>query len=216
MKVKVCGMREKANIEQLAALQPDFIGFIFYDKSPRYIGEELDEEFVRSLPRNIKKVGVFVNASPDYILTMVKRFDLQYAQLHGNEMPDLCRSIRQKGVNVIKAFSIDENFNFAMLNNYKPFCDLFLFDTKGTQPGGNGTTFDWRLLRKYDNDKPFFLSGGISLDNTEEVLELARTMRIYGVDVNSQFESAPGVKEIEHLQKLIQKVRVKEEVEASL
>ncbi|GAB2802398.1 phosphoribosylanthranilate isomerase [Rhabdobacter roseus] len=204
-------MREKANIEQLAALQPDFIGFIFYDKSPRYLGEELDEAFIKSLPRSIKKVGVFVNANPDYILTMVKRFDLQYAQLHGNEMPDLCRSIRQKGVNVIKAFSIDETFNFAMLNNYKPFCDLFLFDTKGTQPGGNGTPFDWSLLRKYDNDKPFFLSGGIGLSNADEVLELARSLRIYGVDVNSQFESAPGVKEIEQLQKLIHKVRVKEE-----
>lgn len=211
MKIKVCGMREKANIEQLVSLQPDFIGFIFYDKSPRYIGEELDEEFVRSIPKSIKKVGVFVNANPGYIQNMVKRFDLQYVQLHGNELPDICRTIRQKGVNVIKAFQVDENFNFAMLNNYKPFCDMFLFDTKGASFGGNGTTFDWSLLRRYDNEKPFLLSGGISLDNIEQVIELSRSQRIYGIDVNSQFEREAGLKDIDRVQQLIAKIRVKEE-----
>ncbi|WP_247237970.1 phosphoribosylanthranilate isomerase [Telluribacter sp. SYSU D00476] len=211
MKIKVCGMREKANIEQLVSLQPDFIGFIFYDKSPRYIGEELDEEFVRSIPKSIKKVGVFVNANPGYIQTMVKRFDLQYVQLHGNELPDICRIIRQKGVNIIKAFQVDENFNFAMLNNYKPFCDMFLFDTKGANFGGNGTTFDWSLLRKYDNEKPFLLSGGISLDNIEQVIELSRSQRIYGIDINSQFEREAGLKDIDRVQQLIAKIRVKEE-----
>ncbi|GAB3182484.1 phosphoribosylanthranilate isomerase [Telluribacter humicola] len=211
MKIKVCGMREKANIEQLVSLQPDFIGFIFYDKSPRYIGEELDEEFVRSIPKSIKKVGVFVNANPGYIQTMVKRFDLQYVQLHGNELPDICRIIRQKGVNIIKAFQVDENFNFAMLNNYKPFCDMFLFDTKGANFGGNGTAFDWSLLRKYDNEKPFLLSGGISLDNIEQVIELSRSQRIYGIDVNSQFEREAGLKDIDRVGQLISKIRVKEE-----
>jgi phosphoribosylanthranilate isomerase len=214
MKIKVCGMREKANIEQLVSLQPDFIGFIFYDKSPRFVGEELDEAFISTLPKSIKKVGVFVNASPGYILSMVKRYDLQYAQLHGNEMPDLCRSIRQRGVNVIKAFSVDEQFNFAMLNNYKPFCDLFLFDTKGASFGGNGTAFDWSLLRKYDNDKPFLLSGGVSLDNIERVIELSRSLPIYGIDINSQFEIAAGLKDIERIQQLMTKVRVDEEIEA--
>jgi phosphoribosylanthranilate isomerase len=214
MKIKVCGMREKANIKQLVSLQPDFIGFIFYDKSPRFVGEELDEAFISTLPKSIKKVGVFVNASPGYILSMVKRYDLQYAQLHGNEMPDLCRSIRQRGVNVIKAFSVDEQFNFAMLNNYKPFCDLFLFDTKGASFGGNGTAFDWSLLRKYDNDKPFLLSGGVSLDNIERVIELSRSLPIYGIDINSQFEIEAGLKDIERIQQLVAKVRVDEEIEA--
>ena len=145
MKIKVCGLRQQDNIEKVVALQPNFIGFIFYEKSPRFVGEELNEEYIKSIPQNIKKVGVFVNASPGHILAMVKKYDLQYAQLHGNEMPDICRSIRQKGVNVIKAFSIDASFNFAMLNNYKSFCDLFLFDTKGDNPGGNGVPFDWKL-----------------------------------------------------------------------
>jgi len=214
MKIKVCGMRQQGNIEELVALQPNFIGFIFYEKSPRFVGEELNEEYIRSIPGNIKKVGVFVNASPGYILSTVKKYDLQYAQLHGNEMPDICRSIRQKGVNVIKAFSIDEKFNFAMLNNYKSFCDLFLFDTKGANPGGNGTPFDWKLLKKYDNEKPFLLSGGIGIENVEEIIALSKTLPIYGIDVNSQFETEPGVKDIAKLEELFNLVRVKEQEEA--
>jgi phosphoribosylanthranilate isomerase len=214
MKIKVCGMRQQGNIEKVVALQPNFIGFIFYEKSPRFVGEELNEEYIRSIPQGIKKVGVFVNSNPGHILNMVKKYDLQYVQLHGNEMPDICRSIRQKGVSVIKAFSIDEKFNFAMLNNYKSFCDLFLFDTKGDNPGGNGTTFDWKLLSKYDNEKPFLLSGGIDLENIEEIIALSKTLPIYGIDVNSKFETEPGIKDIAKLEELFSLVRVKEQEEA--
>lgn len=216
MKIKVCGMRQQGNIEELVALKPNFIGFIFYEKSPRFAGEELSEEYVKTIPKDIKKVGVFVNANPGYILDMVKKYNLQYAQLHGNEMPDMCRSLRQKGVNIIKAFSIDETFNFAMLNNYKSFCDLFLFDTKGDQPGGNGKAFDWNLLKKYDNEKPFLLSGGIGPDNIEEVIQLSKSMSIYGIDVNSKYETEPGVKDISKLTELFGLVRVKEEEEAEV
>ncbi|MHA4737304.1 phosphoribosylanthranilate isomerase [Dyadobacter sp. MSC1_007] len=214
MKIKVCGMRQQGNIEKVMALQPNFIGFIFYEKSPRFVGDELNEEYIRSIPQGIKKVGVFVNSNPGHILNMVKKYDLQYVQLHGNEMPDICRSIRQKGVSVIKAFSIDEKFNFAMLNNYKSFCDLFLFDTKGDNPGGNGTTFDWKLLSKYDNEKPFLLSGGIDLENIEEIISLSKTLPIYGIDVNSKFETEPGIKDIAKLEELFSLVRVKEQEEA--
>lgn len=214
MKIKVCGMRQQGNIEKVVALQPNFIGFIFYEKSPRFVGEELNEEYIRSIPQGIKKVGVFVNSNPGHILNTVKKYDLQYVQLHGNEMPDICRSIRQKGVSVIKAFSIDEKFNFAMLNNYKSFCDLFLFDTKGDNPGGNGTTFDWNLLSKYDNEKPFLLSGGIDLENIEEIIALSKTLPIYGIDVNSKFETEPGIKDIAKLEELFSLVRVKEQEEA--
>jgi phosphoribosylanthranilate isomerase len=214
MKIKVCGLRQQDNIEKVIALKPNFIGFIFYDKSPRFAGEELDEEFVKSIPQHIKKVGVFVNASPGHILNMVKKYDLQYAQLHGNELPDICRSIRQKGVSVIKAFSINSQFNFAMLNNYKSFCDLFLFDAPGENPGGNGTSFDWKLLARYDNEKPFFLSGGVGLDNIEEIIALSKTLPIYGIDVNSKFEVEPGIKDIAKLEELFSTVRVKEQEEA--
>jgi phosphoribosylanthranilate isomerase len=214
MKIKVCGLRQQDNIEKVVALQPNFIGFIFYEKSPRFAGEELSEEYIKSIPQNIRKVGVFVNANPGHILNMVKKYDLQYVQLHGNEMPDICRSIRQKGVNVIKAFSIDEQFNFGMLNNYKSFCDLFLFDTKGDNPGGNGIAFDWKLLKKYDNEKPFLLSGGIDLDNIDKIIALSKILPIYGIDVNSKFETEPGIKDIGKLEELFSLIRVKEKEEA--
>ncbi len=216
MRVKVCGMREQTNIEQILALEPDFIGFIFYDKSPRYVGEGLDEEFIRNIPQNIKKVGVFVNSLPNYILSMVKKYDLQYVQLHGNELPDFCRIIRQKGVSVIKAFQIDESFNFGMLTNYKPHCDLFLFDTKGKQPGGNGVSFDWSLLQKYDREKPFIISGGIRLENLEEIAELTKTLPVYAVDINSRFEVSPGHKDVgkvKEFMQLIKKIKEDREIE---
>ncbi len=214
MKIKVCGMRERNNIEEVVALQPNFIGFIFYEKSPRFVADLLNEEYIRSIPQNIKKVGVFVNASPGHIVDTVKKYDLQYAQLHGNELPDMCRSLRQKGINIIKAFSIDENFNFNMLNNYKSFCDMFLFDTKGASPGGNGVPFNWNILSKYDNEKPLFLSGGIGPDNIESVIELSKKIRIYGIDVNSLFETEPGMKDITKLEKLFGQIRVKATEEA--
>lgn len=213
MKIKVCGMRDTANLAELLELKPDFIGFIFYDKSPRFVGEILDEEFVKNIPKPIKKVGVFVNANPDFILRNVKKYDLQFVQLHGNETPDFCRTLKMRGANIIKAFSVDENFNFATLNNYKPHCDFFLFDAKGTQPGGNGITFNWEVLKRYDNDKPFFLSGGLSLENIEEVSKLENP--IFGLDVNSKFETEPALKDIEKLKQLMEMVRpAAEEVEA--
>lgn len=207
MKVKVCGMRERADIERLVPLRPSFIGFIFYEKSPRYAGNVLDEEVVKAIPKGVNKVGVFVNASPDYILSVVRQYDLQYVQLHGSELPDFCRSIRQKGVNIIKAFLVDEHFNFAMLNNYKQYCDFFLFDTPGKNPGGNGVSFDWNILKKYDNEKPFFLSGGIGMENIDDVMNLTKSLRVYGVDINSKFETEPGVKDIGLVSSFIQKIR---------
>jgi phosphoribosylanthranilate isomerase len=213
MKLKVCGMREADNVAALVELKPDFIGFIFYDKSPRFVGD-MDEAIARAVPKSIKKVGVFVNATPDYILRMTKKYDLQFAQLHGTETPDFCRQLKTRGINIIKAFSIDEFFNFTSLNNYKPHADFFLFDTKGAQPGGNGTTFDWSLLRRYDNEKPFFLSGGLSLENIEQMAEL-EGLKVYGIDINSKFETAPALKDIEKIGELMAILRpVEEEIEA--
>lgn len=212
MKVKVCGLRDADNLKEIAALGPDFVGFIFYDQSPRFVGEELDEEVVKSLPRPIRKVGVFVNASPEFILRTVKKYDFQYVQLHGNETPDFCRSLRNRGINIIKAFRVDELFNFSMLNNYKAQCDFFLFDAKGDQLGGNGHTFDWSILSRYDNEKPFFISGGIGLDNLDQLTAL-KGMKLYGVDVNSQVETAPGVKDVAKVKELITRLRPVEEEE---
>ena len=213
MKLKVCGMRDADNLKDIAALGPDYIGFIFYDQSPRFVGDTLDETLVKSLPRSIRKVGVFVNASPDYILRMVKKYDFQYVQLHGTDTPEFCRSLRNRGINIIKAFRIDDSFNFSMLNNFKAQCDFFLFDAKGDQPGGNGVTFDWNILSRYDNEKPFFISGGIGLSNVDQV-NLLKGFKLYGVDVNSQVETAPGVKDVAKVKEILSYLRPIEEEEA--
>ncbi len=208
LKIKVCGMRDTANIRSVVALEPDLVGFIFFEKSPRNVGEELDAELLHSFPRTIKKVGVFVNAHPDLILKNVKKYNLDMVQLHGDELPDVCRNIRNRGISVIKAFHVDATFNFSRLNNYKPHCDYFLFDTKGDSYGGNGTLFDWNLLQRYDNEKPFFLSGGINTENMEAIIALkSQGLNIYGVDINSQFETNPGLKDVKKVKTFIQKVR---------
>lgn len=211
MKLKVCGMRDAENIKALVELKPDFIGFIFYDKSPRFVGNTLDAELIQSIPREVKKVGVFVNPTVDYILQNVKKYGLNYVQLHGNETPDFCKNLRMKGVNIIKAFRLDESFIFSQLNNYKPHVDFFLFDAKGDGYGGNGVTFDWSILKKYDNQKPYFLAGGISLDNLDELASI--TPKPYAFDVNSKFEVEPGVKDIEKIGELIAKMRERKSVQ---
>jgi phosphoribosylanthranilate isomerase len=202
MRLKICGMREAENIRQALTLQPDYLGFIFYEKSSRFVGDNLDEDLLNSFPFTTRKVGVFVNATAAYILEKVKKYNLDYVQLHGEELPDFCRNLKQKGVNVIKAFSIDADFNFGKLQNYKPYCDFFLFDTKGKERGGNGTTFDWSILNKYDNEKPFFLAGGIDLENIHNALEISG-LKIHSLDVNSKFEISPAMKDIEKLEELM-------------
>lgn len=205
MKLKVCGMRDVENIKALIELKPDFMGFIFYDKSPRFVGNDLDVELMNSIPREIKKVGVFVNATVDFILQNVRKYGLNYVQLHGNEMPDFCKNLRLKGVNIIKAFRVDNDFIFSQVNNYKPHVDFFLFDAKGDGYGGNGISFDWSILKKYDNQKPYFLAGGVSLENID-VLETI-IPQPYALDVNSKFEIEPAVKDIEKLEELLDKIR---------
>lgn len=187
-------MKHPENIYRLAALQPDFIGFIFYDKSKRFVGENLN---VRNLniDKSIKKTGVFVNASKTDILKNIKKHDLNLIQLHGNESPEFCKSLYEKGIKISKAFQIDEDFDFKILNAYKSVCDYFLFDTKTKNYGGSGRKFDWDILQAYDNEKPFFLSGGIDLDDVSSINKI-NNLNIYAIDINSKFEIEPGLKDI--------------------
>ncbi len=201
-------MRDVENITALIELKPDFIGFIFYDKSPRFVENSLNMEYLGKIPSSIKKVGVFVNATVDYILQTSRKYGLNYAQLHGNETPDFCKNLRQKGVSIIKAFSVDDNFVFSQLNNYKPHVDFFLFDAKGNNHGGNGVTFDWQILKRYDNQKPYLLAGGLDLDNINLVHEISP--KPYAIDVNSKFELEPGLKDINKISDLIAKLKPKE------
>lgn len=197
MKLKICGMKGVDNIQEVAALQPDYLGFIFYEKSPRFFNGKLPE-----LPKSIQKVGVFVNATMNDILQKVKEYDLQVVQLHGNETPEVCEVLKIINVKVIKAFSVNENFDFEILAPYESVCDYFLFDTKGKKPGGNGTTFNWEILKNYPSKKRFFLSGGIGLEEINKIKKLY--LPIHALDVNSKFEIEPGLKNINDCKKIIE------------
>jgi phosphoribosylanthranilate isomerase len=193
MKLKVCGMRDKENIKELLELEPAYMGFIFWGASSRYVSETTD-----LLPKSIKKTGVFVDATTDYIQMTVKEQHLDAVQLHGNESAAYCDLISEFGVEVIKAFSVNDLFDFSILSAYESFCDYFLFDTKGELPGGNGIGFNWKVLGNYPSEKPFFLSGGIGPDDIEKIKQLIKTgLPLFAVDVNSKFELSPGEKNIE-------------------
>jgi len=222
MKLKVCGMKYVENIQQVAALHPDYLGFIFYEKSKRNF-----EGIIPELPTSIKKIGVFVNEIPEILVSIIEEYQLDAIQLHGDESVEYIRILKdnlrqaeldsashyvrskknrgskRKNLNqiqVIKVFGIKDEFNFDALKPYLDEVDYFLFDTKGKERGGNGVKFDWSVLKKYPFDKPFFLSGGIGLDDIEQIQIVRKTnLPIYALDVNSKFESKPGVKKIEEL-----------------
>lgn len=196
MKIKVCGLRDPENIKQVAALAPDYMGFIFYDKTPRFVGD-LPVKALAEIPSTINKVGVFVDEKAEFIEQIIDKYDFEFVQLHGNETPEFCKSLKDSAV-VIKAFGINNDFDFKQLKKYKGKADIFLFDTKTTKHGGSGLTFDWTMLDRYDLDVPFFLSGGISPENIEDVKGVYHP-QFYGIDVNSKFETAAGLKDIEKL-----------------
>lgn len=197
MRLKVCGMRELENISALSELDPNYIGFIFWSESSRFVDKKTPP-----LDKKIIKTGVFVDATFDYILTKIKDHQLDAVQLHGQESCSYCKVIKDYGLKVIKSFSIKNTFDFNTLEDYENSCDYYLFDTKGKLPGGNGFTFDWKILNKYPSQKPFFLSGGIGVDNLNEIKKLVKTkLPIHAIDVNSKFETAPGNKNIELLKK---------------
>ncbi|WP_225034934.1 phosphoribosylanthranilate isomerase [Winogradskyella sp. SM1960] len=215
MKLKVCGMKYKDNIQAVANLQPDYLGFIFYDQSARHFNTTIPE-----LPKTIKKVGVFVNAKVDFIVDMISKHNLHAVQLHGNESPEYCDKLRKvchaelvsesqlkpknDVIEIIKVFSIKDEFNFKQLEAYEDVIDYFLFDTKGKLPGGNGFTFNWNVLKDYPSTKPYFLSGGIGINEVESVLAFLQkpeSQYCYAIDVNSKFEIEPGLKNIAALEK---------------
>ena len=198
--MKICGLRD--NIEEVATLQPDYAGFIFYPKSQRYVGENFK---IPMLDKRIKKVGVFVNEPIDGVVEKVRKYNLQYAQLHGTETPEECQSIHEKDIGIIKAFAMDEHFDFRQLEQYESTVNYFLFDTKAKGFGGSGRSFDWDLLKGYKIKKAYFLSGGISLENSEDIKNLGLE-RMHALDVNSRFEIRPGLKDIELLKKLKKKL----------
>lgn len=187
-------MKYRPNIEQILGVEPDFLGFIFFDKSPRNVGDSLRPEFVRFI-HSVKKVGVFVNEKVSVINQKKEDFGLNMVQLHGSESPEMCHSLRQTGVEVIKVFSVGEDMDFSQLFPYETVVDYFLFDTKGKNPGGNGIAFDWEILSEYSLSVPFFLSGGIGLESLPMLTQFSHP-QLYAWDVNSRFEVSPGEKDV--------------------
>ena len=231
MKLKVCGMKYLENIQDVAALKPDYLGFIFYEKSKRNF-----EGIIPDLPTSVKKTGVFVNEYIEIVISLIEEYKLDAIQLHGDESVDYVIELKnhlaerrtlfieenkvikkkknqhyisKSAIEVIKVFGIKDEFNFDILKPYTSVIDYFLFDTKGKERGGNGTKFDWSVLEQYPFTKPFFLSGGIGLDDLEQVKIVAKSnLPIYALDINSKFEIEPGRKNIVDLEKFKQEIFV--------
>jgi len=226
--IKVCG--QKHNIKEVAEIQPDYLGFIFWEPSKRNF-----EGVVPQLSDTIKKVGVFVDATIDNVLEKVEKYDLWGVQLHGNESPDYCKELQenflsfraesrkkkistnkevstpldQTALAMIKVFSIKDDFDFEQLKPYEDVCDFYLFDTKGKLPGGNGYVFNWEVLKNYPSKKPYFLSGGIGLEETDAIKEFLKQPEAkycHVVDVNSKFEIEPGLKDVQKVKEFKNKL----------
>lgn len=192
--IKVCGMMDKENIMELAKLPIQYVGHIFYPRSPRY-AEQL-ENWKPIFP--MKKTGVFVNDNLEDILARVAQFQLSAVQLHGEESAELCAQLQNQGLEVIKAFGIHQGFDWNTLASYSQHVDYFLFDSKSSNYGGTGQTFGWGNLKAYPLQIPYFLSGGLSLENLKEALGF-QDDRMIGLDLNSRFEISPGIKDIEKI-----------------
>ena len=216
-------MKFLENIQSVAELQPDYLGFIFYEKSKRNF-----DGIIPELPTSIKKVGVFVNESVDVVVDKIRNYKLQAVQLHGDETVQFCKELRQaelvsvsqgeisnqvrNKLEIIKVFSVDESVDFERSKEFEEVCDYFLFDTKAKERGGTGITFDWNVLKNYNATKPFFLSGGIGLEHVAAIKKLIKTgLPIYALDVNSKFELEPGLKNLEQLKEFKRNVITRSE-----
>ena len=197
-KIKVCGMRDLENIEAVNAVGVDFMGFIFFKGSKRFVGNN----FV--LPQNFlpqtKRVGVFVNERVDEIQRLANKHQLQYVQLHGNESIETCSALKSIGLKIIKAFVVGENFNCDNIKEFEEVADYFLFDAKGTERGGNGIAFDWNILSNCIFRVPYFLSGGISLSNIKMVRNVIPSP--FAIDINSGVEAKVGLKDIQKISQI--------------
>ncbi len=191
LKLKVCGMKFHENILGISEVGPDYMGFIFYPQSPRFVGAGFE---VPKLPNSIKRVSVFVNETEEGIRTKNRQIGAHVVQLHGQENATLCATLKSEGITVIKAFAMHPGFDFDQLTPYEQTVDFFLFDTKGAQPGGNATSFDWKLLRRYHQRIPFFLSGGLNKNNIQQLNEVL-SMNLHALDINSGVEVSPGLKD---------------------
>ena len=200
MKVKVCGLNNPSSISELNKVGIDFMGFIFFNKSPRFISKDL---ILSNLSK--QKVGVFVNENFETIINYTKKYNLAYVQLHGEEEPFLCKKL-MKVVKVIKAFRVSNDYDINLTNSYIECCDYFLFDTKSDKFGGSGKKFDWGIIRKFTSKK-FILSGGIDMSSIEDINKIKKENKcLVAVDINSKFEISPGTKDVQKIKIFLNKL----------
>ena len=200
--IKVCGITEQQNMQSVLELPIDYVGHIFYQKSKRFLAQPIPQQ----IPQNIKKTGVFVNSTLQEIKTTIQNHQLNAIQLHGEESIDLVKSLKNENLEIIKVFGIDDQFDWQTISPFLDVVDYLLFDTKSKDFGGTGITFNWEKLQDYPFDKPYFLSGGISLDNIYEAA-CFQDKRCIGLDLNSKFEIEPGLKDIEKLKKALKIIK---------
>jgi len=206
MKIKICGLTKFNNMEELVGLNPDFMGLIFYKQSPRYIYNSNHIEQIQKF-KSVSKVGVFVNEDLSIVKEKIIEFNLNFIQLHGDEDIEYIKNI-PKNVGIIKAIKIKNREDISSASLYKNNCDFILFDTATINMGGSGTKFNWEWLNDYNQETPFLLAGGISLNDIEEIIELKkRNKKFAGVDLNSKFEIQAGIKNIENLKQFISCIR---------
>jgi phosphoribosylanthranilate isomerase len=201
LKIKICGMRDVENIKQILELEPDYLGFIFYENSTRHISKAQMKEVIKLSFGETERVGVFVNESVANVLSYADQGFFDIVQLHGNETPEMVKALKEEGLEIIKVFSVDDNFNAKVLNRYAD-ADYFLFDTKGKLPGGNGVKFNWDVLENSKIKKPFFLSGGLGVDDME-MINSFKSKNLYALDFNSKLEDEPGLKNLTKVKQIL-------------
>jgi len=210
MRVKVCGVTMPSQLEALDEMGVDLSGFIFYPKSPRYMVDKIPADYLRKFKGKIAKVGVFVNMPYEELMRTVEDYRLDMVQLHGDEIPRYCEQVANY-ITVIKAFRLSDNDPIEwMAKPYEEACDMYMFDTLGAGYGGTGKKFDWNVLKNATIDKLFFLSGGIEPSDEEKLKlfvkeEIAK--KIFAVDINSKFETNPGVKDLEKVRGFVERVK---------
>jgi len=209
MRIKVCGLTLPEQASALEEMGVALAGFIFYPKSPRFMGNKISPEKMKQIKGRIAKVGVFVNATYDELMRIVEEYRLDMVQLHGDETPKYCEKIADY-ISVIKAFRLGENDNVEWMSRpYQDVCDMFMFDTMGAGYGGTGKKFNWDVLKKSMINKPFFLSGGIEPGDEEKLIAFQNepvAKNLFAIDINSKFEITAGVKNMEKVKEFCGKL----------
>lgn len=195
-------MRDFENVKDVLKHQPDYMGFIFFEGSKRYVTEEQVESLLKLNFGTTKRVGVFVNASPESIISLFQKGYFDLVQLHGEESSEDVMKLKYEGIEIIKVFAVGDDFNPEILKPYEQIVDYFLFDTKGAQKGGNGFKFDWNLLQQLNSEKPFFLSGGLESSDLQKVMHLG-IKNLIALDYNSKIELLPGLKDLDEVGKIL-------------